>query len=122
MSPKSKTVILILVCFALGAIVGFVAERYYLSPRLGRRLDPAQARKEFAERLHLDTLQLSRIDSLMDSHRKKMDDIRKQFSTERDTLRAGIRKMLNPDQNRVYEDYIKESDARRHEADHPPAK
>jgi hypothetical protein len=125
MSPKTKTVFLILLCFALGVVVGFVAERYYLSSRLPHRPDFAQVRKEFAERLHLDTLQLSQVDSLMDSHRKKMDDIRKLFSAERDTLRSGIRKLLDPGQKSMYEDYIKEieaRDAKRHEGDRPPSK
>jgi hypothetical protein len=122
MSPKSKTVLLILLCFALGAVVGFMAERYYLGSRLPHRADFAQARKEFAQRLHLDSLQLSDVDSLMDSHRKKMEDIRKLFSSERDTLRADIRMILNPEQNRIYDDYIKELDARRHDADRQPSK
>jgi hypothetical protein len=125
MSPKTKTVLLILVCFALGVAVGFMAERYYLASRAPHRPDFAQVRKAFAERLHLDTLQLSRVDSLMDAHRKKMDDIRKLFSLERDTLRAGIKKLLDPAQNRIYDDYIKEieaRDAKRHEAEHQPSK
>jgi len=125
MSPKTKTVLLILSCFLLGAVVGFVAERYYLSTRSPRRPDFAQMRREFAQRLHLDTLQLSRVDSLMDSHRKKMDDIRKLFSSERDTLRADIRKLLDPQQNSIYDEYVKEieaRDAKRHESDHQPPK
>ena len=125
MSPKTKTVLLILFCFALGVVVGFVAERYYVGSHLSRRPDYAQARKEFAQRLHLDTLQLSGVDSLMDSHRKKMDDIRKLFSSERDTLRADMRKLLDSTQNRIYDEYIKEleaRDARRHEGERQPSK
>lgn len=117
MSPKTKTVFLILLCFALGVVVGFVGERYYLGPRPAHHADLAQARRAFAQRLHLDTLQLARVDSLMDSHRKRVDDIRKLFSAERDTLRADMRKLLNPDQNRIYDEFIKELDARRHEGD-----
>lgn len=122
MSPKSKTVLFLLLCFTLGAVVGFVGERYYLGYRTPHRPDPGQARSEFAQRLRLDSLQLQRVDSLMDSHRKKMDDIRKLFSSERDTVRAGVRRLLSPNQDRIYEDYIKELDARRHEGDHPPSK
>ena len=122
MSPKSKTVILLLLCFVLGGVVGFVAERYYLAVRMGHRPDPAQVRKEFSQKLQLDSLQLERIDSLMDSHRKKMDDLRKLFSLERDTLRMGVRKVLSPEQDQIYEGMIKELDARRHEGDHQPPK
>src|SRR5512135_2188642 len=122
MSPKTKTVLLILVCFALGDAVGFIAERYSLASRAPHRPDFAQVRKAFAERLHLDTLQLTRVDSLMDAHRKKMDDIRKLFSLERDTLRADMRKLLSPEQIKTYEQLVKELDARRHEAEHQPSK
>jgi hypothetical protein len=117
MSPKTKTVVLILFCFVLGVVVGFVAERYYLIPRVSSHPDFAQTRRDFAQRLHLDTLQLSRVDSLMDSHRKKMEDIRKLFSLERDTLRGGVRKLLDSTQNRIYDDFIKEIDARRREGE-----
>lgn len=122
MSPKSKTVLLILLCFALGAVVGFMAERYYLGSRPTHRTDYAQARKEFAQRLRLDSLQLVHVDSLMDSHRRKMEDIRKLFSLERDTLRGDIRMLLSPEQNHIYDDYIKELDASRHDADRQPSK
>lgn len=122
MSPKAKTVVLILLCFALGVVAGFVAQRYYFAARAQHHPDYAQARKEFAQRLHLDSIQLAGVDSLMDSHRKKMEDIRKLFSEERDTLRAGIRKLLRPDQNQIYDEFIKQLDARRHEADRQPSR
>jgi len=125
MGPKTKTVLLILSSFALGAVAGIVTDKYYLGSRSSRRPDVAQVRKEFAQRLHLDSLQTQRVDSLMDSHRKKMDDIRKSFSSERDTLRADMRKLLTPDQVRMYDDFVKEieaRDSRRREGDRPPSK
>ncbi len=121
MSAKSKSVLLILVCFVLGIFVGYVGERYYASARPPRHPDFAQARKEFSQRLHLDSLQLTRVDSLMDSHRKRMDDIRKLFGLERDTLRAGIRKLLRQDQDSIYEDFVRSLDAKRHEQDRAPS-
>ncbi len=117
MSPKSKTVLLLLFCFVLGIVVGFLGERYYLGTRQPRHPDFAQARKDFAQRLHLDSLQLTRVDSVMDAHRKRIDDVRKLFSLERDTLRAGIRKLLRPDQDSLYEDFVRSLDAKRHDAD-----
>ena len=54
-----------------------------------------------------------------------MDDIRKLFSADRDTLRGSIRKLLSPEQNKLYDDYIKEMesrDTRRREADKQPSK
>jgi Spy/CpxP family protein refolding chaperone len=125
MGPKTKTVLLILSCFALGAVAGIVAQKYYFGSRSARRPDYAQVRKEFAQRLHLDSLQIEQVDSVMDFHRKKMDDIRKLFTSERDTLRADIRKLLTPAQNLIYEDYIKGMEAResrRHEGEKQPSK
>jgi hypothetical protein len=122
MSPKSKTVLLLVLCFALGILAGYIGERYYFDTRPPRHPDYAQARKEFAQRLHLDTLQLVSVDSLMDAHRKRMDDIRKLFAQERDTLRAGIRKLLRPDQDLIYEDFVKSLDAKRHESDRTTTK
>jgi hypothetical protein len=122
MSPKSKTVLLLLLCLVLGILVGFVGERYYFEGRQPRHPDYAQARKEFARRLHLDSLQLTRVDSLMDAHRKKVDDIRRLFSLERDTLRSGIRKLLRPAQDSVFEAFVRNMDSRRREADRAAAK
>ncbi len=122
MSPKAKTVLILLLSFVLGIVVGFLGERYDFGTRQPRHPDYAQARKEFAQRLRLDTLQLARMDSVMDVHRKRIDDIRKLFSLERDTLRAGIRKLLRPDQDSIYEDFVRSLDARRHEADRPSTK
>ena len=112
MNPKNKTILLILLCFALGAVAGYVADKYYSGSRPVRRPDPVQIRREFAERLHLDSIQVAGVDSLMDSHRKKMDDIRKLFSADRDSMRADITRLLNPDQKKIYDAYIKEMEAR----------
>ncbi len=117
MSPKSKTVLLLVLCFALGILVGYVGERYYFGDRQPRHPDYAQARREFAQKLHLDTLQLARVDSVLDAHRKRIDDMRKLFSVERDTLRAGIRKLLRPDQDSIYEEFVRSLDAKRRESD-----
>lgn len=125
MNPKTKTLLLMLFCFALGAVAGYVAEKYYSGSRTPHRPDAAQVRKEFAQRLHLDSSQIAQVDSLFDLHRKKMDDIRKLFGADRDSLRAGIRKFLNADQNKLYDEYTKEMesrDTRRREADKQPPK
>lgn len=122
MEPKTKTILLILVSFALGAVAGVVTQKYHLDSRGQRRPDFAEVRKQFAQRIRLDSVQMAQVDSLMDHHRKKMDDIRKLFSAERDTLRAEIRKFLTPDQNTRFEDFIKEADSHRRDADKMPVK
>ncbi|HTP13273.1 MAG TPA: hypothetical protein VMM37_06565 [Bacteroidota bacterium] len=112
MNPKTKTLLLILLCFALGAIAGVFGDRYFLGNRAPHHPDPAQVRKEFAQRLHLDSTQVLQVDSIFDVHRKKMDDIRKLFTEDRDSLRAGIRKLLSPDQSKLYDDYVHQMESR----------
>jgi hypothetical protein len=112
MNPKTKTLFLILLCFALGAVSGYIAEKYYFGNRTPRRPDPTQVRKEFAQRLRLDSIQILQVDSVFDVHRKKMEDIRKLFSEDRDSLRGGIRKLLSPDQSKLYDEYVKEMESR----------
>ncbi len=121
MSPKSKTVLLLLLCFVLGILVGYIGERGNFTTHQPRHPDYAQARKDFAQRLHLDSLQLTRVDSLMDSHRKRIDDIRRLFALERDTLRTGIRKLLRPDQDSLYENFVRSLEAKRRETERTPA-
>jgi Spy/CpxP family protein refolding chaperone len=125
MDPKTKTVLLIFTCFVLGTVAGVVAQKYYFSPRASHRPDYAQVRREFAQRLRLDSLQVGQVDSVMDFHRKKMEDIRKLFTSERDSLRSDIRKLLTPVQTPIYEEYIKGMEAResrRREGEKQPSK
>ena len=125
MNPKTKTILLILLSFALGAAGGIMINKYYFGPRPPHRPDFNEVRREFVQKLMLDTVQVAEVDSLMDSHRKKMDDIRKLFSAERDTLRSDIRKHLRGEQNKLYDEYIKEAesrDARRREGDKQQSK
>ena len=125
MNPKTRTLVLILLCFALGAVAGYVGEKYYFGNRPSRRPDPAQVRKDFAQRLHLDSTQVLQVDSVFDLHRKKMEDIRKLFAEDRDSLRAGIRKLLSPEQSKLYDEYVKQMDSRdtkRRDTDKPPQK
>ncbi len=112
MNPKTKTLLLILLCFALGAVAGVFVDKYYLGSRAPHRPDPSQVRKEFAQRLRLDSTQVLQVDSIFDVHRKRMDDIRKLFAEDRDSLRAAIRKLLSQDQSKLYDDYVHEMDSR----------
>ncbi len=122
MNPKTKTLLLILLCFALGAVAGYIGERNYSGSRQPHRPDPAQVRKEFAQRLHLDSTQVLQVDSIFDVHRKKMEEIRKLFAEDRDSLRVGIRKLLNAEQGKLYDDYVKQMDERRRESEKPAPK
>jgi len=73
-------------------------------------------RKEFADRLKLTGNQPTQVDSILESNRKKFGEIRKEydevFRHQRDSLRRGIRSILSPEQNLLYDQYIKEMDER----------
>jgi hypothetical protein len=66
----------------------------------------------FADRLHLDNHQVAKIDTILDTYRPTLDMYRKYVRLTRDTLEEEIRKMLSPEQNKLYDDYIKELDHR----------
>ena len=42
MNPKTKTLFIMLLCFALCAVSGYVAEKYYVGNRTPRRPDASE--------------------------------------------------------------------------------
>lgn len=125
MEPKTKTLLLILVSFVLGLVGGVVVDRYYVSASPGHRQSRGDPKKEFAQRLKLDSIQTAQVDSLMTAHRAKMEDVRKLFLASRDSLRMDIRRHLSDEQKKLYDDMIKEMesrDSRRREGEKPQPK
>ena len=122
MQPKTKTILFILVSFALGILAGgFYGYAYHEGQGPSHR-SSADFRKAFAERLQLDARQSSLVDSLAETYRARMNQHRQVILGIRDTLRVEIRKLLSPAQNKLYDDYIKEMDereARTRPADQP---
>lgn len=116
MQPKSKTLLFILFAFLLGGVGGLVVGKSYYGASPRHRITREEVRKEFTERLKLDRHQRAAIDSLLESYRTKFGETRKHFSEDfrkrRDSLRVEIRKRLSEEQNRLYDDYIKELDER----------
>ena len=116
MQPKSKTLLFILLAFLLGGVGGLIVGKSYYGPFPRHRVTREEVRKEFTERLKLDDRQRASIDSLLESHRAKFGETRKQYSEDfrkrRDNLRMEIRKQLSEEQNRLYDVYIKELDER----------
>ncbi len=116
MQPKSKTLIFILLSFVLGAVGGGYFGASYFTPKRGSRPSHSNVRKEFVERLKLTGDQPARVDSILELNRKKFGEIRKEydgvFRLQRDSLRRGIRSILTPEQNPLYDQYIKEMDER----------
>lgn len=116
MQAKSRTLILLFVSFLLGGVAGAFVDRTWFSPPGYRKASRGDVSKEFAEKLRLRPDQTSAVDSILETHKGKFVGVRKGYSEaiklQRDTLRREIRKLLNPEQNALYDQYIKEMDER----------
>lgn len=116
MQAKSKTLIFILLSFVLGAVGGGYFGASYFTQKRGSRASHSDVKKEFIQRLKLIGNQPAQVDSILEVNRKKFGEIRKEydgvFRVQRDSLRRGIRSILTPEQNPLYDRYIKEMDER----------
>lgn len=118
MEPKSRTILFLIVSFLLGSVAGGFVGAKFLNARGGgpQRHSRGDVMKEFTEKLRLQGNQIAVVDSILESHRTGIDSLRKKFSeqfkTQRDSLRKAIRAVLTPEQNSLYEEYIKEMNDR----------
>lgn len=118
MQPKTKTFVFILVSFVLGAVGGGYVGKLYFANSRAHSSPPSrdQVRQEFANRLKLDSTQAVVVDSIVEAYRQGLNETRKQyteiFKSKRDSLRNDIRRMLSEEQNKLYDDYIKELNER----------
>ncbi len=116
MQAKSRTFILLVVSFLLGGVAGVFADRTWLGSSGPKRTSRGDVSKEFAEKLKLQPHQTAAVDSILEAQKGKFVAVRKGYSEtvklHRDTLRREIRKLLNAEQNSLYDQYIKEMDER----------
>ena len=117
MELKTKTFVFILIAFVLGGVAGVFAGKSYFSGQPERRRPSWTAvQKQFAERLKLDPTQTVKVDSILEAFRQKFSSVQGQywqaFHANRDTLRMSIRALLTADQNKLFDEYIKETDQR----------
>jgi hypothetical protein len=117
MGLKAKTFIFVLLSFILGGVAGgYIGKTFFASQGGGHRPTRAAMQKQFAERLHLNASQSAKIDSILEAYRQSFGQVQKgywqTFHLKHDTLRSSIRGVLDPDQNKLYDDYIKEMDER----------
>jgi hypothetical protein len=118
MEAKTKTFWFIIIGFLLGGVGGgFIGSTYFAKRNNGRsRASREEVQKEFATKLKLTVQQTSSVDSTIESHRKNFNAVSSEFTSRfranRDTLRLEIRKLLTPEQNTLYDAYIKEMDER----------
>lgn len=125
MELKTKTFLFVIVSFLLGGVAGgFIGRTYFTGPENGRRPSRAEFQKQFAKDLKLDSEQEVKVDSLLEFNRNKIGSIQKQYADiyklHRDTLRLEIRKLLTPEQNKLYDERIRkheEREAKKREAE-----
>ena len=120
-----------LAVFVSGSMVGAFAHRLYMvrtatadAPPHQRR-SPAEFRQrylgEMKIRLGLDDTQTARLNEVLDHTRQRFRDFNEKHKTElsgihEDQVRE-IRAMLKPEQMPLYEEYLKEREAKRKEFD-----
>ena len=107
MEPKTKTLLFILASFVLGVAAGIAFKDTLLPHRPSYRSE-LEWRKSFYERLKIEGEQIGKVDSILDAQRGRMNVYRELMMATRDTTRAEIRKLLSDEQNRLYDNFIKE--------------
>lgn len=117
MGLKTKTFAFVLLSFLLGGIAGgYIGKTYFSTQGGGHRPTRAAMQKQFAERLHLNTDQTAKVDSILEAYRQSFGQVQsgywQTFRSKRDTLRLSIRALLSPDQNKLYDEYVKDMDDR----------
>lgn len=116
MQAKSRTLMFLFVSFLLGGVAGGFVDRTWFSPTGYRKASRGDVSKEFSQKLKLRPEQTTAVDSILEVHKERFVGVRKGYSEaiklQRDTLRREIRKLLNPEQNTLYDQYIKEMDER----------
>ncbi len=108
MNPKTKTLIVLLLSFFLGCVVGasLLSGLWRDLVRPERQWD--NYRTYMYERLQLDTLQRVQLDSLLDVYRSTMDSYRQTLDSSRGTLRMEIKGLLSDEQRMEYDMMIAE--------------
>ncbi|MCX6135289.1 MAG: hypothetical protein NTU47_15905 [Ignavibacteriales bacterium] len=118
MELKTKTFVFIVLSFLLGGVAGgFIGRTYFGSPPGGRRPpNRVEMQKQFTDRLKLTTVQSTKVDSILESFKDNFSQVQSQywqsFHVKRDTLRMSIRALLTIDQNKLFDEYIREMDQR----------
>ena len=117
MEPRRKLILYIVLSFVLGAVGGAFVGRE-LAPRHDwqQRREGSSPMKEFSARLKLDEAQTAKVDSILESHRAAFDTIRKSYGrayrAQRDTIRQQIQLLLDDNQRRLYDEFLKEMEER----------
>jgi hypothetical protein len=111
MKPKTKTLLFILLSFIVGIFCGWFLEgRLFNSERNPSVKGPTEFLKVLTSRVHLNEQQVMQVDSILESKRQKMDAFKKQTLAIRDTTRQEIRRLLNADQVKLFDEFVQQKD------------
>ncbi len=112
MTPKTKTLIVIIASFILGCVVGATLLSGVWRSMTKRPYDRGNYRTYLYEKLDLDSLQTGRVDSLLDAFRASMNSHKQALQGSRDSLRSEIRALLSEPQKAVYDAIVADMDKR----------
>ncbi len=117
LTSRRKAHLIILTTFVLGVVVG-AAGQYLLFhqavPRSSKSV--AEAADELAKVVRLDQSQRSQVEQILSETRQQYQEVknqtRPQYLAVRDNARKRIRTLLSPEQQTLYDQWTKESDAK----------
>ncbi len=111
MKPKTKTIMFIILSFMLGILCGwFLEDRVCDKAPFPRGKGHGEFIKVLSEHLHLNEMQIAQVDSILESRRQKMEVYKKCAIAIRDSTRMEIRKILNDEQVKIFEEFNKEKE------------
>jgi hypothetical protein len=113
MRPKTKVIIFILISFILGIFCGIFIKNYpfWKFPHQAGK-GPANFTELLTEKLTLSGEQAALVDTILSRNMKYMESFKKQALAMRDSTREQIRKILNNDQKKLFDQFNSEMDKR----------
>jgi hypothetical protein len=106
MKPKTKTILFIIFSFILGVFCGVLVAFNLFVPK--KPLTHVEFIKMFQERVKLSDAQLAKADSLFLSMKPIMDAHRQEMSRIKDSTRAMVKDLLNPEQKLLFDQFYQD--------------
>ncbi len=122
MKPWVKNSLLLLIGFLAGVAATGIALRFCFHPHHPPgAADADRILKRLDSKLGLTADQKDKVTTLLKEELPKADALRQEtdgkFKAMRESLRAQLRALLNPDQVKKYDEMVAQSDARMHKQD-----
>ena len=110
---KSLAVGFLLGTLVAGGALGFSLDRVLTRPACDASTDRQAVRGYMASKLQLSPLQRAQVDSLLDIRHRELSRIvgpvRPQLDSVREATRVQIKRLLDPGQQRRFQDWVDES-------------